>query len=128
MFGRRILETTMKVIIAGGRDVLGSAADDLVREAISKSGWTNQITNIIHGAAPGIDSAAHRVCEGLWPVKPVPANWRDHGRSAGPIRNRTMAAMADALIAVWDGKSRGTKNMIETAENMGLKVYVHRYE
>jgi hypothetical protein len=38
-----------------------------------------------------------------------------------------MASMADALIAVWDGKSRGTKNMIETAEKMGLRVYVHRY-
>jgi hypothetical protein len=39
-----------------------------------------------------------------------------------------MAGMADALIAVWDGKSRGTKNMIETAQSMGLKLHVHRYE
>jgi hypothetical protein len=35
-----------------------------------------------------------------------------------------MAKYADALIAVWDGKSRGTKNMIDEAKKLGLKVYV----
>jgi predicted Rossmann fold nucleotide-binding protein DprA/Smf involved in DNA uptake len=118
----------MKVIIAGGREVRGTQADEMVREAISGSGWSGTITQVIHGAASGIDSAAHRVCEGLWPVRPVPADWKAHGRAAGPIRNKQMAGMADALIAVWDGKSRGTRNMIETAQSMGLKVYVHRYE
>jgi hypothetical protein len=117
----------MRVIIAGGREVAGLRADSMVRAAISDSGWSGDIVEVIHGAASGIDSAAHRVCEGVWPVKPVPADWKAYGRAAGPIRNREMASMADALIAVWDGKSRGTKNMIETAEKMGLRVYVHRY-
>lgn len=117
----------MRVIIAGGREVEGDKADTLVRDAIANSGWTSEIVEVIHGAASGIDSAAGRVCEGIWTVKSVPADWKTHGRAAGPIRNRKMAGMADALIAVWDGKSRGTKNMIETAEQMGLRVYVHRY-
>jgi hypothetical protein len=117
----------VRVIIAGGREVQGDTADTLVREAIADSGWTNEITQIIHGDASGIDSAAHRVCYGTWPVLPVPADWSTHGRSAGPIRNRKMAGMADALIAVWDGKSRGTKNMIETAQGMDLRVHVYRY-
>lgn len=116
----------MRVIIAGCRDV--KRPDDLVRAAIQASGWSADITEIIHGAARGIDSAAHRVCEGLWPVKPVPAQWEAHGKAAGSIRNKKMAEMADALIAVWDGKSRGTRNMIETAKRLGLKVYVHRCE
>jgi hypothetical protein len=118
----------MRVIIAGGREVAGAKADKMVREAISLSGWSGKITEVIHGAASGIDSAAHRVCEGLWPVKPVPADWAEHGKAAGPIRNRQMAKMADALIAIWDGKSRGTKNMIETARSAGLDLYIHSYE
>lgn len=117
----------MRVIIAGCRHVRGDKADALVRDAIANSGWDREISEVIHGAAFGIDSAAQRVCNGRWPVTPVPADWNAHGKSAGPIRNRKMAGMADALIAVWDGKSRGTKNMIETAEKMGLRVHVHRY-
>lgn len=37
-----------------------------------------------------------------------------------------MADYADALIAIWDGESRGTANMIEEAEKRGLKVFVYR--
>lgn len=44
------------------------------------------------------------------------------------MRNREMAANADALIAFWDGKSRGTKNMIEEAQKRGLKVSIKHYE
>lgn len=39
-----------------------------------------------------------------------------------------MAEYADALIAFWDGKSKGTKNMIEEAEKRNLKVIVKNYE
>jgi len=35
-----------------------------------------------------------------------------------------MAEYADALVAFWDGKSKGTKNMIETARKLGLKTEV----
>lgn len=49
------------------------------------------------------------------------------GAKTGHIRNAEMADNADALIAYWDGESRGTKNMIETAKTKGLKVYVHKY-
>ena len=87
----------------------------------------DQITQIIHGGALGIDNAASRVCRDTWPVLTVYAKWKDYGTAAGPIRNQHMAKMADALIAVWDGESRGTKNMIETAKKRGLKVYIHRY-
>jgi hypothetical protein len=38
-----------------------------------------------------------------------------------------MAERAEALIAVWDGKSKGTKHMIETAHDFGLKVYVYKF-
>ena len=37
------------------------------------------------------------------------------------------ASGADALITFWNGKSRGTKNMIDTATKRGLQVAVVRY-
>jgi hypothetical protein len=44
-----------------------------------------------------------------------PADWKRYGRKAGPIRNRLMAENAEALIAIWDGKSRGAMDMIKQA-------------
>ena len=55
-------------------------------------------------------------------LKVVPADWKTYGRSAGPRRNEQMARMAGTLIAFWDGKSRGTKNMIDTVKRLGLRV------
>ena len=56
-----------------------------------------------------------------------PANWKTHGKAAGPIRNEQMANVANALIAFWDGQSRGTANMISLAKSKGLKIAVVRY-
>ncbi|MFD1444284.1 hypothetical protein [Thermoactinomyces vulgaris] len=52
-----------------------------------------------------------------------PAEWKKYGKKAGPLRNAKMAENADALVAFWDGKSRGTKDMIETAKRRGLRIY-----
>lgn len=111
----------MKVIIAGGRDITDPA---LVFEAIRASGF--EIGEVVSGGAKGVDSIGEdwAIANGR-PIKWFHADWTKHGRAAGPIRNRQMAEYADALIAVWDGKSRGTKNMIEEATRRGLKVYVH---
>ena len=116
----------MKIIVAGGRDA--EPALYLVDKAIEESGMKKDMTQLVHGAARGIDSAA-----GEWakinniPVHVFPADWSKYGKSAGPIRNKQMAEYADALIAIWDGISRGTKHMIETAESMNLKIYIYDY-
>jgi len=52
------------------------------------------------------------------------ADWKNLGKSAGIKRNEVMASYADALVAVWDGKSPGTKHMISYAKKKKLKVYV----
>lgn len=116
----------MKTIIAGCRNVPNRLAARLVEDAIDACPWGEEITEILHGGASGVDSAAGYVCRGHWPVTVFPADWEKYGRSAGPIRNRLMASKADALIAVWDGRSRGTAHMIKEAERRGLRVYVHR--
>lgn len=126
----------MRVIIAGGRDVPSEWAYQMVREAIAAftAGGQRRVAMIINGGAGGIDAAARRLWREVFKGREdncglvtVTAAWKTHGRAAGPIRNRLMAQGADALIAIWDGKSPGTKNMIETAKAAGLEVFVHRY-
>lgn len=114
----------MTVVIAGCRHISGQRGGSLVAEAIDKSGWSGEIDKVLHGGAPGIDSAVHAVCSPLWPVVVFPAEWHVHGRAAGPVRNELMARSADALIAIWDGKSRGTASMINAAKKHGLKIFV----
>lgn len=112
----------MKVIIAGGREI-----DDyeLVLKAVLNAGF--DITAVVSGGARGVDLLGERFAEeaGLKLFK-FPADWDKHGRAAGPIRNQVMGDFADALIAIWDGQSRGTKHMIDYATKKGLKVYVER--
>lgn len=54
-----------------------------------------------------------------------PADWKKYGRRAGSIRNIEMAQNAEALLAVWDGISSGTRHMIKEAEKRGLPVYIY---
>lgn len=111
----------MKVIVAGGRNILDP---DLVAEAIQASGF--EVTELVSGCARGVDQyGEHWAAEREIPIKRFPADWDQYGRSAGPRRNAMMAAYGEALVAVWDGMSPGTKNMIDQATIAGLKVYVH---
>lgn len=110
----------MRTIIAGSR---GITWQQHVSDAVRASGFT--ITEVVSGAARGVDRMGE-----TWaiinnvPVKRFPADWSRHGKRAGYVRNAEMAAYADALIAIWDGKSRGTRNMIDEATATGLKVHV----
>lgn len=60
-------------------------------------------------------------------VNYYPANWKLYGKRAGFLRNEQMAQNADALVAFWNGESRGTKNMIELAKRYGLKMRIKQY-
>ena len=84
---------------------------------------------MVSGGAVGVDMAGEAWAEknGIPVVRYVPS-WSKHGLYAGILRNREMAQNADALLAIWDGKSRGTANMIREAKERGLKTYVYRLE
>lgn len=110
----------MKVIIAGSRD--GCTAAD-VETAIHKSGFI--ISEVVSGVARGADRYGVAWAEGnKVPVTKFYPDW-GKGRGAGLERNKQMADYAEALIAVWNGESRGTKHMIDTAKKKGLQVYVY---
>ena len=55
-----------------------------------------------------------------------PADWEHFGKAAGPKRNMQMAKIADAVIAFWDGESRGTQSMIECAKDENIPCTVIR--
>jgi hypothetical protein len=93
--------------------------DKKTAEAAIRSFDMSRATEIVHGGARGVDAVAHDLFEGVLPVRVFPPDWKAFGKAAGPIRNREMAAYADVMLAVWDGKSRGTKNMIETFAKTG---------
>lgn len=119
--------TKYKVIIAGCRDFTDY---ELLREKCDYHLQNLRLEDIVivSGHASGADSLRERYAqERGFQLETYPADWQAHGRAAGPIRNAKMANVAHALIAFWDGKSRGTKNMIETARKYNLKVAVVRY-
>lgn len=94
----------MKVIIAGSRHMPFSMYP-LIQQAVDKSGFN--ITEVVCGMARGADMfGAKWAYENKIPVKKFPANWDEHGKAAGYIRNAEMAQYADAaIIFIWGGSS-----------------------
>lgn len=113
----------MKVIIAGGREFNNYK---LLCEVCD--GMSYKDLEIVSGVARGADKLGVKYAEERgYKIKEFPANWNKYGRSAGPIRNNEMSLYADALIAFWDGKSKGTGNMIKLAKKRNLKLKVIYY-
>lgn len=114
-----------RVIIAGGRDfdqysLLEFQCDRLLVR--------KPRVMVVSGGARGADMLGERFATRRhYPIKRFSADWERYGNAAGPIRNKQMAEYADALIAFWDGHSRGTRNMITLARTRGLAVRVVRY-
>ena len=114
-----------KVIIAGTRSfadysLLCSSCDRF----LSRKGQTHDII-IVSGTARGADRLGEQYAkERGYQVQPFSADWEKNGRAAGYMRNADMANYSDALIAFWDGKSRGTAHMINTAKKKRLPVRI----
>ncbi len=112
----------MRVIVAGCRyfdnyEFIKTSLDILLKDF--------PVTQIICGMAKGVDLCGKRYAEERdLIVAEFPADWDRHKKAAGAIRNREMANHAVKLIAFWDEKSTGTKNMIDTMKKMGKEVEV----
>ena len=118
----------LKVIIAGGRDFTNTqyAADSLVK--LVEDNKLPDTFTVISGNANGADKVGEYLAK-LWdlPLEIYPADWNQHGKSAGYIRNSQMADIADVLVAFWDEKSRGTMHMINTMKQQHKSVFVFYY-
>lgn len=114
-----------KLIVAGGRDF---ADRDLMLQHLQEIGRDHPGLTIVSGMARGADKLAYDLAKEFGvKVYEFPADWDQYGKGAGFRRNTEMAAFADALLAYWDGTSRGTKHMINTMANIPKPVHIIRY-
>ena len=116
-----------RVIVAGSRGITDRAKVFEKVESLTRRLWLSSGFEIVSGLAAGPDTMAIEWAQ--WAgfsgsVVRFPAEWDRYGRAAGMVRNQQMAWYGTHLIAFWDGRSPGTKNMIETAKKDGLAVRV----
>ena len=83
---------------------------------------------IVSGGARGADSLGEKYAKHRgYKLTIFKANWDLYGKSAGYRRNAEMADYADACVVFWDGKSKGTKHMIDLANKKGIRCVVIEY-
>lgn len=108
--------------IVGSRSGLDWAR---VRSGIKAIVSRADIGTVVSGGALGVDRIAESMALAAGKrVRVFYPDWEKYGRSAGMRRNREIVSLADEVFAFWDGKSRGTKNSIETARKLGKTVHV----
>lgn len=127
----------MRIIIAGSRNfydynLLKEKCDIIIQS--SKYGKDKDNIQIISGDAKGADTLAKKYAlENNYKLITMPAKWDLYGKPAGYIRNKAMRDYAkidpdcSMLIAFWDGKSKGTKHMIDLAKEELDKIEIIRY-
>lgn len=112
----------MKLIVAGSRNVTNY---NCLKFYIDEYRKKIKVTTIISGGAKGADKFGEKYAwENNLVLEIYEADWTNLGKAAGYRRNEVMARKGDLLIAFWDGKSRGTKHMIDIAEREGLPVTI----
>lgn len=103
----------LRIIVCGGRDFNNY---DLLKYNLDGIKTKYGISEIISGGSKGTDALGERYAlEYQIQLRVFKADWQNEGKKAGPIRNLKMAKYATACIAFWDGKSKGTKDMIKKA-------------
>lgn len=119
----------MKVIVAGSRTIQNRG---IVIDACHEAPFT--IDTLIHGGARGVDSLAadSKKALGAKDVVEIQPDYDDpdldNEKQAPRKRNTKMAERADALVAIWDGESPGTRDMIKKALQEGLDIYVKQLQ
>jgi len=84
---------------------------------------------IVSGGARGADRLAKRYADEHPEVEYVehPADWKTHGKKAGMIRNLDIVKDSHAVLAFWNGKSKGTKHTLGLAQTLGKNIKVVRF-
>lgn len=111
----------VRVLVCGGREFAGG---DWLFAVLGRIHRKRTITCVIHGAARGADTLADRWAQSEWIDRMVfPAQWRTHGKAAGPIRNQQMLDEGKPDVVVAFPGGRGTAHMVKIAREAGVPVY-----
>ena len=132
----------MKIIVAGGRDFFDEEYMAQELEVLHRTGVIVE-PELVCGMAPGADLTAKAIFENSdYVVHERPADWKDlsavpcvikrnrygeYNALAGHNRNATMGDEAELAVIFWDGKSTGTKNMIDYMRKLGKPVHIFYY-
>lgn len=120
----------MRVIVCGGRDTdphevwnwLEQFGHQDAAEALCRPA-SPRITTLIHGGARGADEGAARWGESEHiRVIAYPADWKKHGKAAGPIRNARMIAEGKPDVVIAFPGGRGTADMVRQASAARIPV------
>lgn len=106
----------MKIAVIGSRNLIINNLGDYL---------PINVTEIISGGAKGIDSCAKKYAleKGIKLTEFYP-EYQKYGKGAPLRRNLQIIDYADIVLAFWDGKSRGTKFVIEQCRKKGKTVRV----
>lgn len=110
----------MRVLVCGGRDYRNyETVYEWIRDQVDFGGCVT----VIHGGCSGADNVADYVAGELGlDIEVYPADWKRHGKAAGPIRNQQMLddGKPDIVLAFPGG--RGTADMVRRAKAAGVRV------
>lgn len=111
----------MRLVVSGSRSI---SDPQVVADALDRVNAQPPVT-LVHGNARGVDRTAATIALARgWTVEAHPAPWATSGRAAGIIRNRQMIDTADHVLAIWDGRSKGTRHAINYATSIGKPLTV----
>jgi hypothetical protein len=113
----------MKLAVVGSRNITN---EELIFDSINSiaNGRLDTLT-IISGGARGVDSIA-----AIWskqnnvPLIVFTADWKKFGRKAGIVRNNDIIKECDTVLAIWDGKSKGTYHSIKLGYSLNKNVVI----
>lgn len=114
------------LVVCGSRSITEKEiVKEGIREAIKKFNEREEtISQVLTGGADGVDSVAKEwVSDKDIQYEEIEPKWEKYGGKRAPIeRNKKLIEKADYIVAVWDGKSSGTKFMIDNAGETPLYV------
>jgi hypothetical protein len=120
--------TSNYVLVTGSRSIKDAAVVARILDALPF-----RVSKLVHGGAPGVD-----VFAGAWATQqspPIAVKVVRPDFAAYPVRtfkwkayierDYAMVREADIVVAIWDGKSGGTRKTFEYAETQGKLFHVH---
>jgi hypothetical protein len=133
------MSTEFRVLVCGGRDYGSKVVDgklvvdieqvDRLNKALDRALEAATLAErtfvLIHGGARGADHLS-----GVWASmrkdrveeRVYPADWKTHGKSAGPIRNRLMLTSGQPHVIIAFKGGKGTADMVRQGNKAGIPV------